>query len=225
LRAVFVLYKMRLIYKKAESTRYLGHLDMLRTFIRGLRRANVPVKYSKGFNPHAVLTFALPIGVGLTSDCEIVDVEVMENINISEAINNINSKMPPNSIQVLSGEYATGRMPIIEQAEYIIDIESKSDINAGEINDALSSHEIMVEKISKKKTTQINIIDHIFSYKVLGSSKHSIKISVTISAGSTVNIKPQLVTEALKSAVPSLDVAYCLYHRKKFIFSDTRGKQ
>lgn len=214
------MYKIRFVFEKGEALRYLGHLDLLRTFIRGLRRAEVPVKYSKGFNPHAVLSFALPTGVGVTSECELADVEVTEKLDIKKAISDINANMPSGSIRIITGKYASGRMPVIERARYSIDINSACSISADEIKSALAFNEILIEKKSKKKTTRINIIKHIFDYEVLSLSERRVMLSATISAGSTMNIKPQLVVEALNSVIPNLNITYCLYHRKAFEFAD-----
>ena len=72
---------LRATFKKGEALRYTGHLDILRTFVRGMRRGEIPFKYSEGFNPHAVMSFALPLGVGTTSECEIVEIQMKEQEN------------------------------------------------------------------------------------------------------------------------------------------------
>ena len=94
---------LRATFKKGEALRYTGHLDILRTFVRGMRRADIPFKYSEGFNPHAVMSFALPLGVGTTSDCEIVEIQMKEQIPVEDFIKAVNEKMPPHSIEVLYG--------------------------------------------------------------------------------------------------------------------------
>ena len=81
---------LRATFKKGEALRYTGHLDILRTFVRGMRRADIPFKYSEGFNPHAVMSFALPLGVGTTSDCEIVEIQMKEQIPVEDFIKAVN---------------------------------------------------------------------------------------------------------------------------------------
>ena len=60
-------------YEKTENVKYVSHLDFVRMFGRALRRAHLPIAYSEGFNPHPLLTFALPLSVGYTSECEIIE--------------------------------------------------------------------------------------------------------------------------------------------------------
>ena len=102
---------LRATFKKGETLRYTGHLDILRTFVRGLRRADIPIKYSEGFNPHAVMTFALPLGVGTTSECEIVDIAMKEEIAVGDFISRVNENMPKDGIEILSAEYTDAKAP------------------------------------------------------------------------------------------------------------------
>ena len=209
---------LRATFKKGEALRYTGHLDILRTFVRGMRRADIPFKYSEGFNPHAVMSFALPLGVGTTSECEIVEIQMKEQIPIENFIKAVNEKMPPHSIEVLSAEYSDAKTPVIVKAEYVIEYENDKEINYAEIEEALSGKEILIEKKSKRQMKEINLSDHIFESKVEKKDEKSFTLYVTVSAGNTFNIKPQLLTDGLKSVCPSFNPILVLPNRKKFIF-------
>ena len=209
---------LRATFKKGEALRYTGHLDILRTFVRGMRRADIPFKYSEGFNPHAVMSFALPLGVGTTSECEIVEIQMKEQIPVEDFIKAVNEKMPPNSIEVLYGEYSDAKTPVILKAEYVIEYENDKDLNYAEIEEALSGKEILIEKKSKRQMKEINLSDHIFESKIQKKDEKSFTLYVTVSAGNTFNIKPQLLTDGLKSVCPSFNPILVLPNRKKFIF-------
>ncbi|MBQ7953642.1 MAG: DUF2344 domain-containing protein [Clostridia bacterium] len=209
---------LRATFKKGEALRYTGHLDILRTFVRGMRRAEIPFKYSEGFNPHAVMSFALPLGVGTTSECEIVEIQMKEQMPVNEFIKAVNEKMPPESIEVLSAEYSDAKTPVIVKEEYVIEYESETDLNYAEIEEALSGKEILIEKKSKRQMKEINLSDHIFESKVIKKSDKSFTLYATVSAGNTFNIKPQLLTDGLKSVCPSFNPILVLPNRKKFIF-------
>ena len=209
---------LRATFKKGEALRYTGHLDILRTFVRGMRRAEIPFKYSEGFNPHAVMSFALPLGVGTTSDCEIVEIQMKEQIPVEDFIKAVNEKMPPDSIEVLYGEYSDAKTPVIVKAEYVIDYENDKDVDYAEIEEALSGKEILIEKKSKRQMKEINLSDHIFESKIEKKDDKSFTLYVTVSAGNTFNIKPQLLTDGLKSVCPSFNPILVLPNRKKFIF-------
>ena len=209
---------LRATFKKGEALRYTGHLDILRTFVRGMRRADIPFKYSEGFNPHAVMSFALPLGVGTTSECEIVEIQMKEQIPVEDFIKAVNEKMPPNSIEVLYGEYSDAKTPVIVKAEYVIEYENDKDVDYAEIEEALSGKEILIEKKSKRQMKEINLSDHIFESKIQKKDEKSFTLYVTVSAGNTFNIKPQLLTDGLKSVCPSFNPILVLPNRKKFIF-------
>lgn len=214
----FVSNKLRIVFEKGEGIRFIGHLDILRTFIRGLKRANMPVKYSEGFNPHAVMTFALPMGVGVTSECEIMDVTLTKNIPANEVIEGINTNMQEGSIRVISAEYTDEPMPEIEKAEYVIDILNDGKLNIEDVKNALSQTEIMVEKKSKKQVKQINVIEHIFESEILSYNENSLKIRLVISAGNSFNVKPSVVIDGLANVAKSFNPIGIKAHRTKFLF-------
>lgn len=209
---------LRATFKKGETLRYMGHLDILRTFVRGLRRADIPMKYSEGFNPHAVLTFALPLGVGTTSECEIVDIALTEEIETAEFINRFNSQMPPDSIEIISAEYAESKFPEIVRAEYVIEFENDKPFDVSEIDRALSGEPIVVEKKSKRQMKEVDLSEHIFGYSIDIRDEKSFVLNVTMSAGNKFNVKPQLLAEGLSKVCPDFCPVLVLPHRKRFVF-------
>ena len=64
---------VRIKFSKFGAMKFIGHLDVMRYFQKAIRRAELDVCYSNGFHPHQVMSFAAPLGVGLTSDGEYVD--------------------------------------------------------------------------------------------------------------------------------------------------------
>ncbi|MEE1042792.1 MAG: TIGR03936 family radical SAM-associated protein, partial [Clostridia bacterium] len=173
---------------------------------------------SEGFNPHAVMSFALPLGVGTTSQCEIVEIQMKEQIPTEDFIKAVNEKMPPQSIEVVSAEYSDEKTPVIVKAEYVIEYENDIPLNYDEIKDALSGKEILIEKKSKRQMKEINLSDHIFDHKIEIKDEKSFTLYITVSAGNTFNIKPQLITEGIKKICPCFNPVLTLPDRKKFIF-------
>lgn len=68
--------KARLRFNKMGSMMYIGHLDLMRYFQKLFRRCGLDVSYSKGFNPHQIMSFASPLGLGLTSIGEYLDLSL-----------------------------------------------------------------------------------------------------------------------------------------------------
>ena len=65
----------RIRFAKYGVVKFIGHLDVMRYFQKVIRRSELPVCYSKGFNPHQIMSFAQPLGVGITSDGEFMEVD------------------------------------------------------------------------------------------------------------------------------------------------------
>lgn len=74
------MIRIRLTYKKEASLRYTGHLDLHKVWERTFRRARLPLAYSQGFHPQPKIQQACPLPLGFTSDCEIVDFWITEDV-------------------------------------------------------------------------------------------------------------------------------------------------
>ena len=73
--------------------RYIGHLDVMRYFQRLFRRTGLPLKYTEGYHPHQILSFAQPLGLGLTSDGEYLDTEFEEELPLDEILEKMRSSV------------------------------------------------------------------------------------------------------------------------------------
>ena len=69
--------KIRIQFAKYGKMIYIGHLDIMRYFQKALRRADVDLAYTQGYNPHPILSFAAPLGVGITSCGEYADLQAV----------------------------------------------------------------------------------------------------------------------------------------------------
>ena len=73
--------------------KFIGHLDIMRYFQKAIRRADIDIAYSEGFSPHMIMSFAAPLGVGLTSEGEYVDLQVNSCVSSKAAVDALNSVM------------------------------------------------------------------------------------------------------------------------------------
>ena len=85
--------KIRIRFAKYGVMKFVGHLDMMRYFQKAIRRAGIDIAYTAGFSPHQIMSFAAPLGVGLTSDSEYVDIEVNSTGSSKEAVSALNAVM------------------------------------------------------------------------------------------------------------------------------------
>ena len=82
--------RARVRFEKNGIMRYVGHLDLMRFFQKAVKRSELPIKYSEGFNPHQIMSFASPLGVGLTSAGEYIDIHFKEHVPADAAIKALN---------------------------------------------------------------------------------------------------------------------------------------
>lgn len=191
--------KIRIKFRKSGNIKYIGHLDLMRYFQKLFRRAGIDISYSKGFNPHPVMSFASPLGVGMESEGEYLDVEVNSTLDPEEAIRVCNLASV-DGVQltryVILPDDAKKSMSLVSAADYryvwkehIPDADRQ--INWQEMLEAyLSRQEIVVKKKTKKSEQEIDIRPAIYRMEWLPDAPG---FFFRLSAGSVLNIKPELV--------------------------------
>lgn len=192
--------KVRVKFKKYGVMKFIGHLDVMRYFQKALRRADIPVAFTKGFSPHMVMSFANPLGVGLTSDGEYFDLEITHPLSTKEAVKRLNEVMVE-GMEILdfveiSGDKKSTGMSIVAAADYLVtDKDGKMD---DAFFDGLSrfteQEEINVMKKTKRSEKEMDIRPLIYEMKRQGNAMY-----MRVSAGSVANLKPELVMETYMS--------------------------
>ncbi len=117
--------RMMAVFEKSERLRHIGHLDIQRAVMRALRRSGLPVSYSKGFNPHILLTFASALSTGAAGRREIMDVQLDREVAPEEFIAAMNAAMPPEmqlSFAKPLDEKHIALMAQVQAADYTITI-------------------------------------------------------------------------------------------------------
>ena len=100
--------------------KFIGHLDIMRFFQKAIRRSDIDICYSEGFSPHQIMSFAAPLGVGLTSDGEYVDIEVHTSRPSRESMDALNAAM-------VDGMEITGYVQLPDNAKTAMSIVSAAD--------------------------------------------------------------------------------------------------
>ena len=86
--------KLRLRFEKSGRAVYISHLDLMRTMQRAFQRADYGLKYSEGFNPHPILSILLPLSVGASSVCELMDFSLAEEADLAALLEKLTAAMP-----------------------------------------------------------------------------------------------------------------------------------
>ena len=214
--------RARVKYKKGEEVKYVGHLDTMRTFTRCLKRSAIPLKFSGGFNPRVQISFALPLGVGVTSESEYFDLVVEDKMNGSIFLGELNSVLPLGfraiSVEFLDEDDKKSLMSLVKEAIYEIRI--KGDYKASDVEEFFKNDKIEIEKESKeKKVSTINLKNFIIDFKAEDIEKYNNNLLITVhaTAGSNNNLNPNYIVQAIEKyigKVEDFDI-----HRKELILA------
>ena len=196
-----------LTYKRGDSIKYVSHLDFVRVFGRAFRRAELPIAYSEGFNPHPLLTFALPLSVGYTSECELMEF-VMEKELETEEIKEKLQKAMPIGIEITEVCKGKTRMKKLDNALYVVKAENLPD----DLSEFLSLDSILIEKKTKSGIKEADIRADIKNITLKDGC-----LEMLLSAGSRANLKPEVVINAMNKYIDGYNALECEYHRKQIL--------
>ncbi len=191
--------KLRFKFSKQGPVKFVGHLDIMRYFQKAMRRAGIDIKYSEGFSPHQIMSFAAPLGVGLTSNGEYMDIEVNSMEDCKTMVSQLNETMA-DGIQILEchmlDERAKNAMSLVAAADYTLTFREGKQPNDLEaflngLSDFMGQEQILITKKTKKGEREIDLKAFIYELSIHGET-----IFMKISAGSADNLKPELVMDA-----------------------------
>lgn len=151
----------RLLFSKTGRARYISHLDLMRTFQRAFFRAQIPIKHTEGFNPHAFISIALPLSVGYSSDCEILEFGLLDGVDEHEVPSRLNAALPE-GIAVLDCYAAAQPIKALSYLDWRIELQYDGAVPAGAkdaLCELLSRESLVVEKKSKKAKTGVTATD------------------------------------------------------------------
>lgn len=200
---------VRIKFSKTGVMKFLGHLDVLRYFQKAIRRSGIDIAYSQGFHPHQIMSFAQPLGVGVTSEGEYVDIEMNSFSTEEEIMNKLNAAMT-DGFEVLKVTHVADPLPntkketamsLVAAADYRLTLRDGYELpcDAHEFSklfDAFMAQEqINVIKTTKTGEHEIDCKPLIFEYSVGKTG-----IFLKLSAGSTDNLKPELIIDAFYKA-------------------------
>ncbi len=208
--------KARVKFSKYGAMKFIGHLDIMRYFQKAIRRAGLPIVFTEGFSPHMVMSFASPLGLGLESEGEYMDIELKESISTEEAVQRLNDVMAEGihieDFRKIPDGKSSNAMALVAAADYLVRFrpgyEPETDWMAA-LSGFLSSPSILVTKKTKKDEKEIDIRPLIYECSIKGDS-----IFMRISSGSASNLKPELVMEAF--------AAYAGFELREFALLITR---
>lgn len=203
---VFVM-KLRVKFKKSGVLVYVGHLDLMRYFQRAVKRAEIPIKFSEGFNPHQIMSFSAPLSVGVTSDGEYMDIETTRDVDLEETARRLQENMVEGLeiVHVVEmDEHAKNSMAVVTAAQYEVSVkvavcEAQPSVVLSDVAEKLADFygqpEINIIKTTKKGERELNLKPLVYELSVENISGCDV-FKMLVSSGSVDNIKPELVLNA-----------------------------
>ncbi|MDR2940313.1 MAG: TIGR03936 family radical SAM-associated protein [Clostridiales bacterium] len=180
-------YNYRLKFSKLGRMVFIGHLDLLKLFQKIFRKAGLPVRYSNGFNPHQIMSFACPLPLGFSSCAEYLDIGLTQEIE-PETIKQLINMALPNGLSILDVKRAY-KNASAQVAAAAYEVKFKHNVSPEIIEGILREKEIFIDKKTKSGTKREDIRGGIYDLRLIGSCT----VYMLISTGSKQNLKPELL--------------------------------
>lgn len=184
------MYSARVQFKKCGTAAFISHLDLMKTIQKSLKRSELPIKYTQGFNPHIYLSILAPISTGFESDYELFDVEFTTDTCPEHAVETLNKALPY-GLEAVEIFQSTRPLKDIEYAVYEIAFPAG---NSGDMEQYFKS-DITITKESKRQTKEVRIQDYIkhITFEQRGAG---VLCTALLSLGGD-QLNPVYVTQAL----------------------------
>lgn len=207
---------------------------MMRYFQKAVRRAQIDIRYSEGYSPHQIMSFAAPLGVGITSDGEYFDIEVNTTMTSKEALAALNDTMVDGvevTSYVLLPDHAKTAMSLVAAADYRLTYKEgyESPYTTEEWKRIIQekftdAQQFVITKKTKKSEREVDLKPLVYGFSVTEEAGRP-AFYLKVSTGSVDNIKPELVLSSLYQAcgLSYLDAAIQI-HRMEVYAQDEKNE-
>ena len=207
--------KLRLLFVKEAQASYISHLDLMRTFQRAFPRTELDIKHTQGYHPHPIISIVLPLPVGQSSDCELLDFEVVQDADGAGIAERLNTGMPM-GLRVLDCYEAT--RPVRELALLRADLELEYDngVPTGALDalrELFARDELVIQKRTKRKDLADVDIAPMIRSVTLTEGEGVIRADVTVQAQNP-GLNPQLLGKAIERYLPELTPDFIRVRRR-----------
>jgi len=208
---------VRIKYFKDGPITYISHLNLVQVFTRALRRADIPVVISSGFNPRFRISFGPPLPLGISSTSEYLDIRLKEEVKVEELTERLNLVLPQ-GLKILRAKTipssADSLVKVIDRASYVITLKIKEKLldsatknQENELKELkqeveknnkrfLNLDEITVEKQTKNGIKMVDIRPSILTISVKKFKKQILELGLDLKIGQQGNLNPRYVARA-----------------------------
>lgn len=196
----------RALFEKTGTAVYISHLDLMRLFQRAFKRADLPLTHTKGFNPRPSVSIALPLSLGVSSCCELLDFDLegekIDNALICEKLN----ESLVEGVRVLQVYDSGAKIGKIAYLDCAVTLEYDRELPENalqQLEDLFRQEELMVEKKGKNGITEQNIIPMIRKVEILKESPREIQLRALVCCQNPT-LNPMQLAAAIEKYLPDL---------------------
>ena len=214
--------KLRLRFEKTGKAAYISHLDLLHVVQRIFLRAETPLKYSEGFNPHAIISICVPLSVGTESVCELMDFRVVRDIDLAALPGELNAVSPEGIrfIECYEPERKPGEIKWLRcEGVYEYDTAAPEEM-IPVLREFYARESIPVKRRTKRGEGVLELVGNAKDFE-MEPVDGGVKVTCTVSAQEpTVN--PDLLVRALEQLAPELKPDFASWKRLEFYGADMK---
>ena len=196
----------RLLFEKTGNAVWISHLDLMRLFQRAFKRAGLPLTHTQGFNPRPSVSIALPLSVGVESQCELLDFDLYgEPVPNEEILVRLNAALVE-GVRVLSVYDNGSKIKNLALLDCVVSLEYDSGIpaDAKDRMEALfAQEEVIVEKKSKNGIKPENIIPMIRHMEISAEDGNTMVLRARICCQNPT-LNPMQLSAAIAKYLPDL---------------------
>lgn len=195
--------KLRLLFEKQGTACYISHLDLMRTFQRLFLRAGIFLKHSNGFHPHPIISIVLPLPVGQSSCCELLDFEIEQTVDLAALPALLNAGCPE-GLRVLRAYEAVRPVKDLAFVQAEMDLIYDRGVPEGAcaaLRDLFSRQELMIQKKNKRKELVDVNVRPLLRQITFARQEGRVHVQAVVSAQNP-GLNPALLASAVEANLP-----------------------
>ena len=210
--------KLRLRFEKTGKAAYISHLDLLHVVQRAFLRAGTPLKYSEGFNPHAIISICVPLSVGMESLCELMDFRVTRDIDLAALPGELNA-VSPEGIRFIECYEPQRKAAEIKwlRCEGVYEYDALAP-EISELAEFYRRGSIPVARRTKRGEGVLELAGNVRDFE-LERCEAGVRLGCTVSAQEPA-VNPELLVKALAQLAPELSPDFASWKRLGFYDRD-----
>ena len=212
----------RALFEKTGMAAYISHLDLMRLFQRSFKRAGLPLTHTKGFNPRPSVSIALPLSLGVESNCELLDFELeVDGFTCEEIRDRLNSNLTE-GVRILDVYENAAKLKHLAYLSCELVMEYDAGIPsdaASQLRGLFTLPELIVEKKGKNGITEQNIIPMIRHIEIEEINANELRLNARICCQNPT-LNPSQLVAAVAKYLPDFAPDFVRIRRREIYNTD-----